>query len=87
MAAGNRLRVDPVDLRCRIDEPLGQREADPEIFEIGGRRHHHGIGEPLNLDRDRHFDRDHALDVGIARHPQTHPAHRARKEGRGIGHQ
>ena len=29
---------------ARGDDALGERKADGEILEIGGRRHHHGVG-------------------------------------------
>ena len=39
--------------RRRGDDALGQAEADGEVLEVGGRRHHHGVGRAVVGEGDR----------------------------------
>lgn len=50
--------LDPADFLRAADDAFGQAEAIDEILEIGGRRHHYGIGRIAIDDFDGPLDRD-----------------------------
>ncbi|MNZ29914.1 hypothetical protein D3C78_471690 [compost metagenome] len=47
--------LDVVDVLQAVDDPLGQREADGEILQLGGAAHHHGVGDAVVDQRHRGF--------------------------------
>jgi hypothetical protein len=70
-----------LDLIRRRDDPLRQAEADREVLEIRGRRHHHGMSGPIVGEGDRGLLGDGArarLDAAVPRRPHDAPKRQGR---------
>ncbi len=55
------LDLDRLDLLGRVDDAFGQREAEREILEVGGRGHHHRMRGAGKGKRHRRLLRHHAV--------------------------
>ncbi len=50
---GDRFALDVEQVAARIDDPFAQQKAEREVVEIGRRRQHHRVRDPVHLERDR----------------------------------
>src|SRR5262249_40346266 len=64
-AALNVDNLQAIDIVRRLDDILGQAEADGEVAQIQRGCHHHGVGRPIIGERDRHLLRDRPVRLEV----------------------
>ena len=74
-----------LDLVRDRDDALGQAEADGEVLEVGGARHHHGVGAAVVDQRDRHLLR-HTRRAPAPIPPPRQTPRSTLRTGAGIGY-